>query len=303
MNGAIRTEGSRRERRGVLADDRLKDQWNDRLAWSMIVAVVVHAGVFVLWPDWEVSPRHLEDLRRPGTVEWISAADLAASGGAGGPEAVPVAESSDSLSEEDEASTASGGNDETWVAGQGASDSLTRALRDRLLGADGPTPTVAEPPTPAVTEPDLESVTQEAAEGEGSSTTTIGGRAATADVSDVPGEGAPDLGRLDSLRPELAFGLGSSSVLLRNPREVVNFMRTASRQRREVGSTRAWMSVTIWVDETGSVEWAEVSESTGREVLDEVGLALFRDVVAFLPAREEGVRVPKSMVFQIWFPW
>jgi TonB family protein len=62
-------------------------------------------------------------------------------------------------------------------------------------------------------------------------------------------------------------------------------------------------SVAIWIDERGSVEWAEINQSSGRTDLDELALQLFSEVVAFHPARDQGVRVPISAIFWVNFPW
>ncbi|MFB6240993.1 MAG: energy transducer TonB [Gemmatimonadota bacterium] len=80
-------------------------------------------------------------------------------------------------------------------------------------------------------------------------------------------------------------------------------MLRAGRWNRAARTVEAWVSVTVWVDEGGSVEWAEVSESSGRESLDEIALTLFEDVAEFMPAREGDERIPQTMIFQISFPW
>jgi TonB family protein len=61
--------------------------------------------------------------------------------------------------------------------------------------------------------------------------------------------------------------------------------------------------VTLWIDERGSVEWAEVSQSSGDRELDEFALSVFNEVAVFRPAREEGVRVSRSVSFALNFPW
>ena len=63
------------------------------------------------------------------------------------------------------------------------------------------------------------------------------------------------------------------------------------------------VGVTLWIDKRGSVEWAESAESSGRPDLDELALAPFNEVVAFRPARDNGVSVSRSVVFSINFPW
>ena len=63
------------------------------------------------------------------------------------------------------------------------------------------------------------------------------------------------------------------------------------------------VDVAVWIDEWGSVEWAEISRSSGLQELDEIALALFNEVASFRPARDQGVRVSMSVIFSVPFPW
>jgi TonB family protein len=112
-----------------------------------------------------------------------------------------------------------------------------------------------------------------------------------------------DLDRLTEIRPELAVMIPSMWVLLRNPTEVETFLRRSygrwSLDRGEPGS----VTVTVWIDTHGSVEWAEVSRSSGRSNLDEAALELFNEIVTFRPARHEGVSISGSATFALLFPW
>jgi TonB family protein len=114
---------------------------------------------------------------------------------------------------------------------------------------------------------------------------------------------ALDLDRLTEIRPELAVLIPSMWILLRNPTEVEMFLRRSygrwALDRSQPGS----VTVTVWIDTRGSVEWAEVSRSSGRNELDEAALALFNEVVTFRPARHEGVSVSGSATFALLFPW
>jgi TonB family protein len=86
---------------------------------------------------------------------------------------------------------------------------------------------------------------------------------------------------------------------VRNPREVGDFLRA---RFDDLGSEAGGsLSVSLWVDERGSVEWAEINQSSGHEPIDASAIELFRDVVAFRPAREEGMRVPVAAIF--WLMW
>ena len=295
------------------ANDRMKERWNRRLGWSLAWAVLLHAALFLLAPAWSILER--PELDPPGelTSGAIAVTRLLPAGGVPGRIArgTPVAEPSDTAAEEAGSESASAREDGTGSAGARSGDDLTQdEFWDRLDGADGPALALTEPPdepaaapepTPDPEPRDGESVgPRDGGTGEGLS---IGGRAATVEVG-AEGEGdSLGLGRLRSLEAEVVAGLGSAEILLRNPSEVSRFTRSAARRRPAVANTEAFVGVAVWVDRNGSVEWAEVSESTGHEVLDEVALTLFRDIVAFQPALEDGERVPKSMLFYILFPW
>ena len=95
----------------------------------------------------------------------------------------------------------------------------------------------------------------------------------------------------------------SAGVMLQNPTEVEAFMARTYRLGRLDPEVAGRVSVTLWIDRRGSVEWAEITESSGRPDLDELALALFNEVVAFRPARDNGVSVSRSVVFAVNFPW
>jgi TonB family protein len=63
------------------------------------------------------------------------------------------------------------------------------------------------------------------------------------------------------------------------------------------------VSVAIWVNAAGNVEWAEIVSSSGRPEWDALALELFDDVVTFRPARLEGIPMPMSAIFTVDFPW
>lgn len=298
------------------ANDRMRERWNRRLAWSLAWAVLLHGAVFLLAPAWSVLDRPELDPPGEATSGAIAVTRLLPSGGVPGRIArgTPVAEPSDTAAEEAGTETAAAGDDGAASAGAGRGSDVTRLtqeeLWDRLDGADGPALALTESPDERTAPPEP---TPDPEPGEGESMgpgrsgpgegLSIGGRAATVEVR-AEGEGdSLGLGRLRSLEAEVVTGLGSAEILLRNPSEVSRFTRRAALRRPAVANTEAFVGVAVWVDRSGSVEWAEVSESTGHEVLDEAALTLFRDVVAFEPALQDGERVPKSMLFYILFPW
>lgn len=312
MNGAVRPVGTRPGRRSRSANDRMKAAWGRRVGWSMIAAVLVHLGVFLLLPDW--APDELPAYRapRPLAMEGISSAALSSPGGGHVPPPVPAGTRPDSTPEEGARRAAGAGAGSADGAGAETA-SRSGDLRERLTGAEGPTAEVTRrrrasaadlAPAPAAADPEPDSSTEEPQVGdEDDGATSIGGRADTATVASATGERRAGLGRLRGLEADVTAGLGSASVLLQNHPEVAAFMRRAGRRNRAVSTVDTWVSITVWIDESGTVEWAEVSESSRRESLDEIALTLFEDIAEFAPAREGGERVPQTMIFQISFPW
>jgi TonB family protein len=132
---------------------------------------------------------------------------------------------------------------------------------------------------------------------------SIGGEARTIDLAELPEPDSLDLSRLAALRPELAFMTASAWVLIRNQAEVEAFLKRSYSSGRLAPDASGSVSVTLWIDRRGSVEWAEVSKSSGRNDLDEFTLALFNEVAAFRAAREQGVYVSRSVTFSVNYPW
>ncbi|TVR65263.1 MAG: TonB family protein [Gemmatimonadales bacterium] len=110
-----------------------------------------------------------------------------------------------------------------------------------------------------------------------------------------------DLERLSALRPELAITSPSNWILVRNPVEVGEFLERRFGSPHAGEGPRGTMSVAIWIDERGSVEWAEINRSSGEAELDRSALELFERVVSFSPAREDGFRVPTAVIFWLSF--
>lgn len=110
-----------------------------------------------------------------------------------------------------------------------------------------------------------------------------------------------DLERLSALRPELALTSPSSWILVRNPGEVGEFLERRFGRPGDSQRPRGTLSVAIWIDERGSVEWAEINRSSGDPELDGAALELFERVVSFSPAREDGFRVPTAVIFWLSF--
>ena len=182
-----------------------------------------------------------------------------------------------------------------------AIDADIAAFRQRLMGGRAPVPTIVDQLGLADTPSDVGSGST------GDSDRGIPERdLSTADFPDfaeLPGTNPMDLDRLTALRPELALSMPSFWVLIRNPLEVEQFIQRSYRSGDLSRGADGSVSIALWIDESGSVEWAEISQSSGRPELDRVALALFSEVAEFRAARDEGVPVPRSVIFSVRFPW
>jgi TonB family protein len=234
-------------------------------------------------------------------MEWIALYALPSSGGGGGgtvPPPLAIIAESDSLSAEVDVES-SGGD-----TGVGSSDlALVRfsgGLWDRLAGRGGPSPSVVEPSpvsAPLGAGDDLPRDRASAPEVD----VTVIEDLSTAD-SELLLETSPlDLSRLSAVRPQIVLPGTSAWILIRNPAEVDRFMNSAD--GRLSSEAAGFVDVAVWIDEWGSVEWAEISKSSGRLELDEIALALFNEIASFRPARDRGVRVSMSAIFSVPFPW
>lgn len=107
------------------------------------------------------------------------------------------------------------------------------------------------------------------------------------------------LPRVARLPPSVAW------PLIRNPVAVLRFLRTRYNPVYRYPDLTGSVSVAMWVNERGSVEWSEVRESSGHAVLDEIALSMFNNIVLFRPARSEGANVPVTVVIRVPFdaPW
>ena len=132
---------------------------------------------------------------------------------------------------------------------------------------------------------------------------SIDGSASTVSLESLPDPDALDLDRLSALEPELSLTALSAWVLVRNPEEVMEFMRRSAAREGLAEEDFMTVRVTLWIDRTGSVEWSEIMESSGNRRIDEIALELVNEVISFRPAREQGVAVARSAVFSIPFPW
>lgn len=276
------------------ANDRFKARWQSYMAWSTTTAVAVHAALFALSPSWETST-----LDSDSPV--VEGQRVLALGSFEDPAGVPAAPP---------APIPTGAGSQTGVSDAGLADSrdvvelagsdLWRVLGERMRRRGDVLPRLVQPESDADLDlQDLEEVEEDPDEGP----PTIGGEAGTTDLSSLPEPGSLDLDRLNSIRPELAVTTPSAWVLIRNPLEVEAFLRRGYAQGTLDPDVRGSVSVTLWINRYGKVEWAEVSKSSGRPELDEYALALFNEVASFRAAREQGVTVSRSVTLLVNFPW
>lgn len=310
------------------ANARFKARWNARVAWSMMAAFAAHAALFIFGPSWEAvsfpsTHLSLESGRGFGLPPFadpssLSGVRLAAVSGLGEP---GPSDLQASLQE--------------WgVLADAGVVERSDTPRERPAGGADPSPSVAEPdpepdvqaepqpeaePKPEVEEeidPEAEPDPEPEAEAEADREATNPGAVAsdgrlpaisvevsTPDPPSSPELSSLDLDRLAALRPRLALLTPEVWVLVRNPTEVEAFLKRSYRRGTLDPAATGSVSVTLWIDERGSVEFAEISKSSGRLDLDEFALALFNEVVVFRAAREQGISVSRSVTFSVAFPW
>lgn len=280
------------------ANERLRESWRKHFRRSTAVAVAAHLLLLALSFTWHVSYQPLESL------ELEDNALLLLPGFGETPAPGPMVTLADSLPGEPteaDAESEAGLDEAPQVAAAELGDRW-EALGERLRGRGAPRPSLAEP---EIAREEVEEVVETVAEGSASDegAPSIGGDARTTELAELPEPDSLSLDRLSALRPELAFMTASAWVLIRNQAEVESFLRRSYRSGRLDPEAAGSVSVTLWIDRRGSVEWAEVSESSGRQDLDEFTLALFNEVASFRAAREQGAYVSRSVTFSVNYPW
>lgn len=295
-NGMV---GSRKSRLPT-ANERLRARWANHVRWSVVAAVVLHAAAFAFSPTWTV--RRLElDSGGFGDSRLIALGAIDGSpviSDAVRPVASPVPVSTDAPAA-DPLSPPGGpvGSDDGVVALSEAWEALDQRLRGR-----GPlTPTLSTVATRSErgAPPEEDGPTREEAEQDDPE---IEVDESAPDVT-LPEPDSLRLERLATVRPELALMTTSAWVLIRNQTEVEAYLRRSYDEGRLDESAEGSVSVTLWIDQQGSVEWAEITETSGRPELDEFALALFNEVADFRAARERGETVSRSVTFSLTFPW
>jgi len=260
------------------ANDDFKSRWNDRVSWGTTIAVLLHALLFLWSPDWDRLPPSLDHADRGPYMEAITLHE--ASAAPGGISLAPVVGLEEPEIVVEAAEPNEGSEGRSWEDNPGRSRDLLDDLRRRT----SPNPILVE--ADPIAEAEAERLRIEA-------------QAALLDRMTLLDGGSLELDRLSALKPELAFLSPSSWVLVQNPKEVVDFMVRNFGGVDPGSGDRGTVSVSLWINERGAVEWAEVNRSSGRRDVDELALEFFNDVVSFRPAREQGVRVPVAVVFSL----
>ncbi|HUP53483.1 MAG TPA: TonB family protein [Longimicrobiales bacterium] len=282
------------------ANQRLRDAWRGNLRRSTALAVAAHAALLAFSFSWRITYLPLEPLEGdPDRLLLLPGFGETATPGT----TVAMQDSVPGELTEIEAESEAGLTEGPVVTATDLGDRW-EALGERLRGRGAPLPMLSEPEI-APPEEDVEEVV-EADEGPATDeegAPSIDGDARTIGLAELPEPDSLSFDRLSALRPELAFMTASAWVLLRNQAEVEAFLRRGYRSGRLDPNAAGSVSVTLWIDRRGSVEWAEVSQSSGRNDLDEFTLALFNEVAAFRAAREQGVYVSRSVTFSVNYPW
>jgi TonB family protein len=288
------------------ANEAFKARSQTRLYRAIMLAAAAHLLLFLASPDWIKSSAEAGATSGHPGLEVVALGDLPApgpEGQAGGLLTVTPTEDGDEGEPEDEGERSDEGPDLVpdpvqgggggFGAGVGSQGDLERLAALR--------PALAEPePAPEDTPDDEVEDGVRNADGAGADedgTARIREHASEMDYERLSREEILDLERLSALRPELSFTAPSNWILVRNPREVGDFLEARFGQAEANQRPRGSFSVALWIDERGSVEWAEINRSSGEPELDHSALELFREVVAFAPAREDGLRVPTAVIF------
>jgi TonB family protein len=274
------------------ANDRLKARWKVYVVWSTFAAVATHAAILGLTPAWELSYSPFDPPVEMIGLGWDTPEGTGGSIGEAELAALPLEDEEPSPSEEEADLGDGAGGEEVALA------TRSELMREVLRRMGDPAPMISEPePEPQLDDLDGELVVMEEAPD-----SSIGGDPSAAEYAALLESSGLDLGRLSAVHPELALAPPSLWVLIRNSPEVRSYMRRVYERGLDPRASGT-VGVTLWIDESGSVEWAEISRSSGRSDLDEVALALLQEVADFMPARDRGIPVPTSAMFELSFPW
>jgi len=270
-------------------NDRFKSGSASRLLLAALVSVAVHVLIFIVAPSWSG-----QRIARELGAEFLRLEPLILVDEAYGSEDA----GSGSLEFTVQPDPELPGTDPAGVGDvppRGLTGTEER-LRGRLLGDPVAAALLAEPEMA----PDGGEESAASESNAGPSMRDVGTGAALPDWLTVS---SLELDRLTAVRPEIVVVAPSAWLLIRNPVEIDQYMRGVRAAGELDPGFEGWVQVAIWIDERGSVDWAEVSRSSGDDAVDRLALDLFADVVSFRPARERGVPVPVSVIFQLNFPF
>lgn len=268
-----------------------------------MIAVCLHAAAFAFSPTWTVRSLEAGAAGRGGTELVVLGSPDSVSLTAGSmasvtPVPVPAVEAPDAESPpQGSGQVVVDGDDET--SDEAALRSAWAAYDDRVRRRGSLTPGLATVPGAARRGNDATPRAPAPAEDD---PPDVEVEEPLADVA-LPEPDSLRLERLGTVRPELALVTTSAWVLIRNQTEIESYLRRSYTEGRLDRSAEGSVSVTLWIDPDGLVEWSEITESSGDQELDEFALALFNDVADFRAARDRGERVSRSVTFSLRFPW
>ena len=285
------------------ANQRFRARWDAHVRWATVAAVVLHAAVFAFSPTWTAEAigglGPLLDAQQVITLSPLEGPVAVADdiGMAAPPVPVPAENDADRDGEVGGGGS-EGVDDEEEAAMLEAWARLAQrtSRRGQLVaglamasGGSGMAFPRSEPEPPEEDEDGDEDPDLDVEE--------------TSPDLNLPEPDSLRLERLSGVSPELAVMATSAWVLIRNQTEIDAYMRRSYSEGRLDQSAEGSVSITLWIDRQGSVEWAEVTESSGDSQLDEFALALFNEVADFRAARERGETVSRSVTFLVNFPW
>lgn len=286
------------------ANQRFRSRWDAQVRWATCIAAVLHAAAFALSPTWTAESYGLEDsdlvaqpliTLGPLDASSVVTADI---GMSAPPVPVPVSEAASSAADGEDSDLESEDDDEAELLEAWAR--LSQRLRGRgplmaqmsTVGAGSERGFVRRA-VPAQDEEQAEEAEEDP---------DVDVEQTDPDLA-LPEPDSLRLERLSGVSPELAVMTTSAWVLIRNQTEIETYMRRSYTEGRLDDSVEGSVSVTLWIDRQGTVEWAEITESSGDPQLDEFALALFNEVADFRAARERGQTVSRSVTFLLNFPW
>lgn len=275
---------------------------------SLVVSVLLHVAVIAGWPAVSIPALSGGAAVASGHLQVVSLGALTPPPAQ--PRLLPLPGDEDDEDEEDE--DGAGGEAEepaprdledgaARVGADGGENEMSGLQRVASVRARLADPAAAPEEPEEAAPSDSASADDDPSDGEDSEGLRIRHGTDELDYERLTDEEVLRLEELSALRPELVLFSPSSWLVVRNPDEVGSFLRARFDEAdadTEVGGS---LSVSLWVDERGSVEWAEINRSSGDGSIDASALELFRDVVAFRPARDGGMHTPVAAIF--WLTW